>query len=831
MSRSLIIRILPLLRPGLIVLALLPAASATASAIPQVTHVLIPPAFARALQEGMNIPLSLHLQGNKDRSNDQKIGYAAIRLQDSRIIVRFIGSEEQEGQARVSDLIRSKLSDLSEIPFDDQLQIRISADARLQLDLQQLILQLVVNRSAFSTVLRQRSQDIGTSDVNTLSSSLRYHLGLYHNQARHGPNNGSGYLSFNDITAWSEHHMIVDGAVYGMANGRHTTSLYKTLYERDFSGYRFAAGMLDSWNLQSLGPLTALSAGKIYGLSWGNQSQSTKFDNSQSVTPLTVFLPAAGEVHISRQGKLIGIQNFSMGDHEVDTRNFPYGLYDVDITVLVNGTEISKHTERVNKLFNRDSVAGRPLSWQFWGGQIRSESWSMSGQRILPEKQSLLIGSSGSGSVNLLNWAASGYSYDRNLIGETRFSLPVTEALMINHQMMLANDRSYSTLSSLSASLPGGFSSLWLNHEITHIGQRLRRSDARNRAVGGTLNLAALQIPAGTLNASYNDDRLNSSHYYTADYYQSLFSGTLGTLGIRLGVQRYNNGDSVGSSNKYIALDFSMQFGQIFSLGLTHQKGYTLANLDARQQFTRGTVRAVGANVSTVISGDPRDDNRFSGGGYVRFDNRYSAGTATVNSSAEGNINSSLTAYGSLGWQGTDLAASSSAEDSAGVIFRTPLSEDDQLTASINGRTFDLRGNQSYLPLPAYGRYDIEIRNNQQSADSYQITHNRKQQLTLYPGNVAVIEPQVQRQITVFGRLHRLDGRVLANVLLHNGTRRSYTDGQGEFVMDIDMAQPLIRVDTGTRPCRLTPDLRDARGAVWIGDVTCRTEGATDGPH
>ncbi len=47
--------------------------------------------------------------------------------------------------------------------------------------------------------------------------------------------------------------------------------------------------MLDTWNLQSLGPMTAISAGKIYGLSWGNQASSTIFDSSQSATPVIAF--------------------------------------------------------------------------------------------------------------------------------------------------------------------------------------------------------------------------------------------------------------------------------------------------------------------------------------------------------------------------------------------------------------------------------------------------------------------------------------------------------------------------------------------------------------
>ncbi|MDR8464059.1 hypothetical protein FPK40_21030, partial [Acinetobacter baumannii] len=116
-----------------------------------------------------------------------------------------------------------------------------------------------------------------------------------------------------------------------------------------------------------LGPMTAISAGKIYGLSWGNQASSTVFDNSQSATPVIAFLPAAGEVHLTRDGRLLSVQNFAMGNHEVDTRGLPYGIYDVEVEVIVNGRVVSKRTQRVNKLFSRGRGAGAPLAWQVWG--------------------------------------------------------------------------------------------------------------------------------------------------------------------------------------------------------------------------------------------------------------------------------------------------------------------------------------------------------------------------------------------------------------------------------------------------------------------------------
>jgi hypothetical protein len=104
------------------------------------------------------------------------------------------------------------------------------------------------------------------------------------------------------------------------------------------------------------------------------------------------FLPAAGEVHLTRDGRLLSVQNFAMGNHEVDTRGLPYGIYDVEVEVIVNGRVVSKRTQRVNKLFSRGRGAGAPLAWQVWGGSFHMDRWSESGKKTRPAKESWLAG-------------------------------------------------------------------------------------------------------------------------------------------------------------------------------------------------------------------------------------------------------------------------------------------------------------------------------------------------------------------------------------------------------------------------------------------------------
>ncbi|CAI1160192.1 Uncharacterised protein [Serratia liquefaciens] len=813
-----------LLAAGALVLpaVLLPGQTTMAAGLTQIDGVLIPQTFSLALREGMSIPLLLHFEKNSGVKDDRRIGHAFLYLENDQLKIRQIALEDGDAGTPLTAETIKQLQALQEAAFDRQQRIALTPDAWLALDFRQLNLQLVVKASAMGTLLRARSSDIGTSSVNAVSSTLDYNLGIYDNRTRASEGNTSSYLSLNSVTALREHHVEVNGSIYGIGSGDENATLYKAMYERDFAGRRFAAGMLDSWNLQSLGPVTTINSSKIYGLSYGNRANSTVFDNSQSLTPIVAFFPSAGEVHLSREGRLLSVQNFAMGNHEVDTGNLPYGIYDVEVEVVVNGKVVDKRMQRVNKLFSPNRGANAPLAWQFWGGMIRMDDWRGDNQRQRPAKDSYLLGASATGNVNRLNWALSGYSFDSNAVGESRISVPLTESIQFNLQNMAASDSSWSMVNSVSAALPGGFSSVWINQEKTSIGDKLLQNDAYNRAIGGTMNFGALWSPLGSLSLSYNDDKKNNSHYYNADYYQNVFTGRFGTLGVRTGIQRYNNGGYSANTGKYIALDFSLPMGNWLSAGVSNQNGYTTANLAARKDIQNGPIRTLGANLSRAISGDTNGDNSLNGGAYARFDTKYSAGTVNVSSSADGYVNSSLSASGSVGWQGRDIAASGRSEGNAGIIFNTGIENDGMLTARVDGRTVKLTGNKNYVPLSPYGQYEVELMNNKNSAESFDIVTKRKSKLTLYPGNVAVITPEIKQMVTVFGRIKAEDGTLLANAYIKNHIGRTRTDDKGEFIMDVDKKFPVIDfTHSGNQSCEVDLDLSKAQGAVWVGDVVC----------
>ena len=205
-----------LLTSGALCVFLPLSVSAAPGQIQQIGGVIIPQAFSQALQDGMSIPLYIHLEGSSDIKDDQRLGEAFIWLDNGVLRIRKIQLEENDSNTTVSEETRKTLLSMSNSSFDDKLRVDLSPNAHLELSLRQLLLQLVVSREALGTVLRERSADIGQSSVDKISSTLNYDLGIYNNQMRNAGSNTSSYLSLNSISALREHHIELNGSLYGI---------------------------------------------------------------------------------------------------------------------------------------------------------------------------------------------------------------------------------------------------------------------------------------------------------------------------------------------------------------------------------------------------------------------------------------------------------------------------------------------------------------------------------------------------------------------------------------------------------------------------------------
>lgn len=797
----------------------------------KVGNYVIPSAFARSLEQGMTVPVYIRYN-ETDEKSQQKIADAVIALVDGNITVKALTLAELPNNAVLSEKTRAMVEKIRDVKFHDNTNIELSDDVRLQLNVSSFHLEMIVSKDALTEAIVARSSLLGPSSVETLSNILNYNFGTYYNDYRNGSSTRS-YLTMDNTTSLREHHININGSFYGIGDSNGTSKLYRAMYERDYEGYRLALGMLDTWNVQSIASLNALNGGKIYGVSYGNKGSTVVENTALSLTPITVFLPAAGEVHVFRDGRLLSVQNFNMGSYEIDTSRFPYGVYDVTVDIVVNGRTINSRISRVNKIFARQQAAGiDQLSWQFFGGSLDYDrvSYKRNHYQDFGSEQTWIAG--GAASVTLAILSGLGlkstiYGFDNNTVNETDVTLNVNEYVSIGIQTLVANDSSWRNISNINLNVPEGYGSLWASREDSKIGDRLPIQERDNYSIGGTLNLGKFIPHGGSLTVSQTENRYSGNKYRNLDYSTTLYSGRYASVGLRAGIQRYyyNNRNDDGRQERYVSLDLSLPLASWLSMGVSRDRyGSTQGNLSARKQYAEGPIKSVGLAASTRLSGEQYYDNNYSINGNLSYDTKYNAGTVSVTRSADNSTNMNFSSQGSLAWAGKDFGLSKERQRS-GVIVKTDLTGEGKLAAKINNRNYLLSGKSNFIALPPYAQYKLEILNDKNSEDSFDIVSGRKQELTLYPGNVGVINPEIKSMVTVFGRIRYPDGQLAANTDIHNHIGKTRTDDKGEFAIDIDKKYPVITlISANGSVCEADLDLEKARGAAWVGEVKCATQ-------
>ncbi len=101
-----------LLASGMVILLVPFSVTAATDKVQQIGGVIIPQAFSQALQDGMSIPLFIHLEGSTGTQDDQRIGNAFIWLDNGVLRVRQIQLEENDNNATVSEQTRKQLTAL-----------------------------------------------------------------------------------------------------------------------------------------------------------------------------------------------------------------------------------------------------------------------------------------------------------------------------------------------------------------------------------------------------------------------------------------------------------------------------------------------------------------------------------------------------------------------------------------------------------------------------------------------------------------------------------------------------------------------------------------------
>ncbi|WP_431223866.1 CS1-pili formation C-terminal domain-containing protein [Serratia sp. L9] len=366
---------------------------------------------------------------------------------------------------------------------------------------------------------------------------------------------------------------------------------------------------------------------------------------------------------------------------------------------------------------------------------------------------------------------------------------------------------------------------MWANREKSHIGDGLPIYESDSYSYGGTLSLSRFFERGGQITLSRTVDKRDRSTSNNLEYSTALFSGRYGNVNLRAGIQRYRYGyQSNGSNQRYVSLDFSLPLAAWLSTGVSSNNGNIRANLSANKSFDNSALTSAGVNLAKLVKDKHNGDSDYSASGYAAFDTKYSTGTFSLSRPDNNRLNGSMTAHGAVAYSDKSFAASGLQEKS-GVIVKTGFIDDAVLSAQVNGRNYRLTGSNNFIPLPPYSTYKVELMNDKNSMDSFDIVKGRTSNVTLYPGNVAVYQPEVKQLVTVFGRMTTENGRAIAHAAVRNHIGKTTTDETGAFSMDVDKRYPSVSLTTKEHGiCEVDLDLAKAKGVKWVGDVVCAAQ-------
>ena len=796
-------------------------------------HYLFPTVLSNALEQGIRVPIYLKYDADPtliNKKSSQKIGNAQIIYKNSTLQLSSIDFDQNSESTALSSDVKNSLNN-SQDSFDENMQIMLTNHAAVKFDIESLYLELLVDKDALETSYIQRSDVLPESTSKEFSSVLNYRFGYSYNEYDH-LTNSSNYLSLNSISSYKEHHLNINASMYGIGEGKTESNLYRAMYEHDFEGRRFAAGLMDTWSMQSIANLSALNSSKIYGLTYGNKSSTTINDNKQSLTPITVFLPSAGTVQVYRDGRLLSIQNFAMGSHEVDTSGFPYGLYNIELKTIVDGQETISIAQ-VNKSYTRNSSVTGVLDWQVFGGSLKYYVKDRQEEENRNyEKNTYLLGIALGKNYSVLsglNLNSTVYAFDQNLVFDTESTLSITPSTSVNLQTMLASDSSYKLGMSINYSLPKGYGGVWASVYDSDSGDDLYFSQNKNYNLGLNLNLKQIHSRLGYLIYSYTNDTQRKYTSNNIEYSQNLYSNRYADISFRAGLQNSTYENQPGFNDKYTYFDLKLPFSRWFSAGLSSRNKNLTANAEYRQSFN-SAISDIGFNVAQVVKRENSsyfNQDDFTASASMSYRTSLNAGSLSASASSLSK-SFNYTTQGSIANSNLSFGLGSTSFDS-GILVKTGLSLGTKMSALINGTDYHLTGNSTFIPLAPYKKYTVEFRNDKGSMDTVSIGRGRQNTVVLYPGNVAKIEPEVKKMVTIFGRIHYPNGEVAANIPLQNHIGKTTTDENGEFALDMDIQYPTISlIHNNGDICESKVSLENQTGVAWLGDISCNYKSASN---
>jgi len=609
------------------------------------------------------------------------------------------------------------------------------------------------------------------------------------------------------------------------------------LVRRDFRGRENQLGYFRTVNDASLRFIPEAS---LRGIRTASTLDTRTDLNTSTGRELTIFLVNRSRVLLFKDGRLISSQNYDAGNQVIDTTRLPNGAYPITIRI-----EDASGRTRDEQRFYVKSGRFPPPDQTLWSLEL-GEQVLRNSEDFIPESEGVFFGrfSFSKRITDDMAFNAGVAARDRDGILELGFDrLDPWYDLQLNAAVSSGSDYGLSADARTrwgDITLSGNYRETWSDGDIqdrtdggdlsqdeaSELQTELNWFGADSRQWSTTLSW---YVGGGTLNANARKTRVTgqpANDEYSLSYFYPIYLPDQLRLDLNMEASKFNDLKQV-----LVSLRFRWErdkFTHTAASQYQYRDAGDLGN-DSDLELEAGTrwhdaEHALG-DLTAVARASHRADFDDATAG-LRWRGRYGELDGEIRHERQDDFNrTSYTGgyYSSFAWTEAGPALGGDEQSRSAVMIDLVGKDpgnvyfDVLINGSVRGRA--RVGSRSLITLPPFETYEVEIL---PRGEGFVTFEQRREEVTLYPGNVAALSWDVSPVNILFGRLLDQAGEPVGNAVLRGAAGWAMTDEYGYFQAELQASVRELMAETREGTCHFAlPEYEANNGIALLGTLRC----------
>ncbi len=597
------------------------------------------------------------------------------------------------------------------------------------------------------------------------------------------------------------------------------------LVRRDFEGREYQLGYYRTVNDASLRFVPETS---LRGLRAASTLDTRTDLDSSTGRELTLFLATRARVSLFKDGRLVSSRTYDAGNQVIDTSRLPSGAYPIVIRI----EEANGRTREESRFYVKSSRFP-PADQTLWGIDI-GEQVLLNSQDFIPEEQDIFFSRLNVSTRITDSMAFNGGLAVRDDDGILELGIDQLHPwydLQLNGA--ITNDDGYGL--SLDARTRWQDVTLSANYRETWDENNFNLEDAEELGLAADIawfaedsrqwsTTLSWYVGGGTFNMSARRTELASqeedTEEYTVSYYYPLVRQGPYQVDLDMEVSEFND-----LRQALIGIRFRWDVGNYTHTAATQ---YQHRELDGGKseddlEFDVGTSwHDRGRETGELYWGarashrsevdDATVDTRWRGRlGELQAEVRHERADDINRTAAAGSYYSSFAwSQGGLTLGGEDQSRSAIMIDlvgdpNQGAFFQVLVNGSRRGIARI--------GERNLITLQPYQSYEVELLPKGEGFVSYE---QRRETVTLYPGNVARLTWDVSPVNILFGKLLNQDGEAVQNAVIRGASGLAMSDEYGYFQAEVQTSAESLTAETREFTCPFDLPEYDAVNSIAL---------------